>query len=106
MTTRPSAPDPALQLAAGRAPDEELTLASPPTLCRLENRIERKTLIRIAGVLVDQFIAAHPHHPPEHLTLDFDATDDPLHGHQEGSASSHGYYDNYCYLPLLVCFLR
>ncbi len=92
--------DPALQLAAGRAPDEELTLASPPTLCRLENRIERKTLIRIAGVLVDQFIAAHPH-PPEHLTLDFDATDDPLHGQQEGRFF-HGYYDNYCYLPLYV----
>src|ERR1700722_1331635 len=92
--------DPALQLAAGRAPDEELTLASPPTLCRLENRIERKTLIRIAGVLVDQFIASHPR-PPEHLTLDLDATDDPVHGHQEGRFF-HGYYDNYCYLPLYV----
>jgi hypothetical protein len=92
--------DPALQLAAGRVPDEELTLASPPTLCRLENRIERKTLIRIAGVLVDQFIASHPQ-PPEHLILDFDATDDPLHGHQEGRFF-HGYYDNYCYLPLYV----
>jgi hypothetical protein len=92
--------DPALQLAAGRAPDEQLTLASPPTLCRLENRIERKTLIQFAGVLVDQFIAAHPH-PPEHLTLDFDATDDPLHGNQEGRFF-HGYYDNYCYLPLYV----
>ncbi|HEX3447887.1 MAG TPA: IS1380 family transposase, partial [Isosphaeraceae bacterium] len=80
--------------------DEELTLASPPTLCRLENRIERKTLIRIAGVLVDQFIASHPQ-PPEHLILDFDATDDPLHGHQEGRFF-HGYYDNYCYLPLYV----
>jgi hypothetical protein len=86
--------DPALQLAAGRVPDEELTLASPPTLCRLENRIERKTLIRIAEVLVDQFIASHSQ-PPEHLTLDFDATDDPVHGHQEGRFF-HGYYDNYC----------
>ena len=92
--------DPALQLAAGRVPDEELTLASPPTLCRLENRIERKTLIRIAEVLVDQFIASHPQ-PPEHLILDFDATDDPVHGHQEGRFF-HGYYDNYCYLPLYV----
>jgi hypothetical protein len=92
--------DPALQLAAGRVPDEELTLASPPTLCRLENRIERKTLIRIAEVLVDRFVASHPR-PPEHLILDFDATDDTVHGHQEGRFF-HGYYDNYCYLPLYV----
>jgi Transposase DDE domain group 1 len=92
--------DPVLQLAAGRVPDEELTLASPPTLCRLENRIERKTLIGIAQVFVDQFIASHPQ-PPEHLILDFDATDDPVHGHQEGRFF-HGYYDNYCYLPLYV----
>lgn len=92
--------DPALQLAAGRVPDEELNLASPPTLCRLENRIERRTLIRISEVLVDQFIASHAQ-PPEHLILDFDATDDPVHGRQEGRFF-HGYYDNYCYLPLYV----
>jgi Transposase DDE domain group 1 len=92
--------DPALQLAAGRLPDQELPLASPPTLCRLENRIERKTLIRISEALLDQFIAAHPQ-PPEHLILDFDATDDPVHGRQEGRFF-HGYYDNYCFLPLYV----
>jgi hypothetical protein len=92
--------DPALQLAAGRLPDEELPLASPPTLCRLENRIQRKTLMRIAEVLVNQFIASHVQ-PPESLILDFDATDDPLHGRQE-ARFFHGYYDNYCYLPLYV----
>jgi hypothetical protein len=92
--------DPALQVAAGRIPDDGPALASPPTLCRLENRIEHRTLVRIAGVLVDQFIASHAE-PPEHLILDFDATDDPIHGHQEGRFF-HGYYDNYCYLPLYV----
>jgi Transposase DDE domain group 1 len=92
--------DPALQLAAGRVPDEGLPLASPPTLCRLENRIGRATLIRISEVLVDRFIASHAR-PPGHLTLDFDATDDPVHGRQEGR-SFHGYYDNYCFLPLYV----
>jgi hypothetical protein len=92
--------DPALQLAAGRVPDEKMTLASPPTLCRLENRIERKTLIQISEVFVDQFIASHSQ-TPEHLILDFDATDDLIHGHQEGRFF-HGYYDNYCYLPLYV----
>src|SRR6516165_2217868 len=92
--------DPALQLAAGAVPDEESPLASPATLCRLENRIDRPTLVRIAAALVDQFIASHPQ-PPQHLILDFDATDDPVHGHQEGRFF-HGYYDHYCFLPLYV----
>jgi Transposase DDE domain group 1 len=92
--------DPALQAAAGAVPDEGTPLASPATLCRLENRIDRPTLVRIAAALVDQFIASHPE-PPEHLILDFDATDDPVHGRQEGRFF-HGYYDQYCFLPLYV----
>src|SRR4051794_2183581 len=92
--------DPVLQIAAGRAPEPELPLASPPTLCRLENRVDRQALVKIAEVLVDQFIAAHPE-PPEHLILDFDATDDPVHGKQE-KRFFHGYYDHHCFLPLYV----
>jgi hypothetical protein len=81
--------DPALQLAAGQVPDEGRTLASPPTLCRPEDRVGRTALVRVAEVLVDQFVAAHPE-PPEALILDFDATDDPVHGKQEGRFS-HGH---------------
>jgi hypothetical protein len=92
--------DPALQLAAGKDPDQALPLASPPTLCRLENRVDRKALVKIAEVLVDQFIASHLD-PPEHLILDFDATDDLIHGKQEGRFF-HGYYDHHCFLPLYV----
>ncbi len=92
--------DPALQLAAGKLPDGTASLASPPTLCRLENRIDRLTLVKIADVLLDQFLATHAQ-PPEHLILDFDATDDPIHGQQEGRFF-HGYYDHYCFLPLYV----
>jgi hypothetical protein len=92
--------DPALQISAAKLPDPEHALASPPTLCRLENRIDRKTLFRIAEVLLDQFVAAHPT-PPEHLILDFDATDDRVHGHQE-KRFFHGYYDHHCFLPLYV----
>jgi hypothetical protein len=92
--------DPVLQLAAGKAPEAELPLASPPTLCRLENRIDRKALIQIAEVFVAQFIAAHPA-PPGHLILDFDATDDRVHGKQEGRFF-HGYYEDHCFLPLYV----
>jgi Transposase DDE domain group 1 len=54
----------------------------------------------IEGLLVDVFLDAHVV-PPEQIILDLDATDDPLHGHQEGRFF-HGYYDNYCYLPLYV----
>ena len=92
--------DPVLQLGAGITPKPEQPLASPPTLCRLENRVDRASLVRIAEVLVDQFLAAHPT-PPEHLILDFDATDDPVHGGQEGRFF-HGYYDHHCFLPLYV----
>ncbi|GAC1449076.1 MAG: IS1380 family transposase [Isosphaeraceae bacterium] len=92
--------DPLLQLAAGRRPDPDGRLASPPTLCRLENRLDRKTLVKVADVLVDQFIHAHQT-PPHHLLLDFDATDDRVHGKQEGRFF-HGYYDQHCFLPLYV----
>jgi hypothetical protein len=79
---------------------EEDPLSSPPTLCRLENRITRADLARMAGVLVEAFVASHPA-PPEELVLDFDATDDRVHGNQEGRFF-HGYYDHYCFLPLYV----
>jgi hypothetical protein len=75
-------------------------LSSPPTLCRLENRITRGDLVRMAHVLVEAFVASHPL-PPEELILDFDATDDAVHGNQEGRFF-HGYYDHYCFLPLYV----
>jgi hypothetical protein len=75
-------------------------LASPSTLCRLENRVQRQDLVCMAKVFVEQFIAAHDQAPTE-LVLDFDATNDPVHGNQEGRFF-HGYYDEYGFLPLYV----
>jgi hypothetical protein len=75
-------------------------LASPSTLCRLENRLTRGDLVRMAKVFVEKFVASY-HTPPQELVLDFDATDDPIHGLQEGRFF-HGYYDEYCFLPLYV----
>jgi len=75
-------------------------LSSPPTLCRLENRVTRADLVRMAKALVEAFVASHES-PPEELVLDFDATDDAVHGNQEGRFF-HGYYDHYCFLPLYV----
>jgi len=56
--------------------------------------------VAIEGLFVELFLEAHKE-PPEEIVLDLDATDDPLHGHQEGRFF-HGYYDCYCYLPLYV----
>lgn len=75
-------------------------LSSPSTLCRLENRVTREDLVKISKVLVEIFIASHSN-PPEELVVDFDATDDAVHGNQEGRFF-HGYYDHYCFLPLYV----
>jgi len=54
----------------------------------------------IERLLVDLFLEAHER-PPHQIVLDLDATDDPIHGGQEGRFF-HGYYGNYCYLPLYV----
>jgi len=88
--------DVAVQTAVGV--DREV--ASAPTLCRLEKWADRATAVRLHQLLVEQFIASFKSVPKE-LVLDFDATDNPLHGQQE-QRFFHGYYDSYCYLPLYV----
>jgi hypothetical protein len=88
--------DAALQTAV----DADRALASSSTLCRLENRAERETAVAISSVMVEQFVQSHPC-PPTELVLDFDATDDRVHGGQEGRFF-HGFYDHYCFLPLYV----
>jgi len=88
--------DPAIQTAVDRDTD----LGSQATLCRLEQRTDRAAAVAMHRVLVEQFIASFET-PPQELILDFDATDDPVHGRQEGRFF-HGYYDKYCFLPLYV----
>lgn len=88
--------DPVMRLLGG----VEESMASKATLCRLENRADRASMWRMAESLVDCFIDSFKT-PPGELVLDFDATDDPVHGGQEGRFF-HGYYDGYCFLPLYV----
>jgi len=88
--------DPVHQVAAGS--DREL--ASAATLCRFENSQTRASAVALNRVLVDTFIQAHDQ-VPEQIILDFDATDAPVHGGQEGRFF-HGYYDHHCFLPLYV----
>ena len=87
-------------LVVQTACERDGSLASSSTLCRFEQRAERQWAIAIHRELLEQFIASFAHRPRE-LVLDFDATDDPVHGHQPGRFF-HGYYDRYCYLPLYV----
>jgi len=84
------------QTAVGR----EVALASSATLSRFENSADRKVLVAISKILVEHFIARHKTAPQE-LILDFDPTDNRIYGHQE-KRHYHGYYQNYCYLPLHV----
>lgn len=88
--------DVALQTAV----DAQQLLGSQSTLCRLENGAGRESAIALHEVLIEQFIASFKHRPKK-LVLDFDTTDDAVHGQQVGR-SFHGYYDRYCFLPLYV----
>ncbi len=92
--------DPLFSVLAEQSPGPQGPLASSPTLCRLENRVDRRALGRMSGVLVEQFIASFDE-PPDELVFDFDPSDLPVHGQQEGRFF-HGYYGHYCFLPLYV----
>jgi len=96
-----------------REQDRGKALAGKSTLNRLELTPEgagpearyKKIGVKTEAVerfWVEMFIQSHPQ-APEELVLDVDATDDPIHGEQEGRFF-HGYYGEYCYLPLyIVC---
>ncbi len=88
--------DPGFQTAINK----DKSLASPPTLCRFENLADRDLAWNINSALVETFIESFKK-PPKKIILDFDPTDDPIHGKQEGS-HYNGYYKCYCYLPLYV----
>lgn len=87
-------------IALQTAVERDRALASAATLCRFENQADRATAWRLHEVLLEQFIASFKR-PPKKLVLDFDATDDPVHGEQDGRFF-HGYYRHYCFLPLYV----
>jgi len=92
-----------------RVKDKGKPLAEKSTLNRLqlgtttEDRYKRMICHeqRMAHLFVEQFIHRPRKEEPVELILDLDATDDPIHGMQEGRFL-HGYYDHYCYLPLYI----
>ena len=93
--------DPLLKLVCGRLPSEA-DLASQPTLSRLENAVDARACYRLALALVEIYLQERERDGiPTRIVLDFDGTDDPAHGKQEGVAY-HGYYGGYMYHPLLI----
>jgi hypothetical protein len=103
--------DPVLATLAGKLEAKRevcAPLAGKSTLNRLEHAPAAPSRYHKIGhdgaaierLFVDLFVEAYKT-PPKEIILDLDATDDPLHGHQEGRFF-HGYYDCYCYLPLYV----
>ena len=103
--------DPVMAVLAGKLEARRegcAPVASKSTLNRLELSRPAPTRYQkishepaaIEALFVDLFLEAHAK-APRQIILDLDATDDPLHGHQEGRFF-HGYYDGYCYLPLYV----
>jgi hypothetical protein len=74
----------------------ELSRDAPTKYCKIAH-----DGAAIEGLFVALFLEAHAS-PPKQIVLDLDATDDPLHGDQEGRFF-HGYYDCYGYMPLLTC---
>jgi hypothetical protein len=113
--------DPLLAAMAGKrdpegenrrlARDRGAALAGKSTLQRLESSVagsgagDRYRRFSLDGDAVDRlFVKVFMEsfeRPPRRIVLDLDATDNPLHGHQEGRFF-HGYYDCYCYLPLYI----
>jgi hypothetical protein len=103
--------DPVMAVLAGKLAarrEDCAPLAGKSTLNRLElSRLEPSRYhkishnpVAIKRLLVELFLEAHKR-PPSEIILDLDATDDPVHGTQEGRFF-HGYYDCYCYLPLYI----
>jgi hypothetical protein len=113
--------DPLLAILVGKADptgrdrrrngDRGKSLAGKSTLNRLEltpvgadKKSRYKKIVArhhaIDSFFVETFLALY-RTPPKEIVLDLDATDDPIHGHQLGRFF-HGYYDNYCYLPLYI----
>jgi hypothetical protein len=94
-----------------RSRDKGKALAGKSTLNRLEltpvganskSRYKKITVNRYAvdDFFIEVFLESY-NRPPSIIILDLDATDDPLYGHQAGRFF-HGYYNNYCYLPLYI----
>jgi hypothetical protein len=97
------ADDPMHKLLLGRDPVTGGALASQPTLSRFENDVTRGELLRLSEALFETVLERHRRRRRKvrRITVELDVTDDPTHGQQE-LAFFNGFYDTWCYLPLLA----
>jgi hypothetical protein len=96
--------DPIHKLLLERDPLDGAALGSQPTLSRFENAVGRADLYRLGTAVADTVLSHHHARlgaGVRLITIDLDATDDPTHGQQE-FALFNGYYDTWCYLPLVA----
>jgi hypothetical protein len=96
--------DPIHKLLLGRDPITGDGLASQPTISRFENHVGRAALYRMARELAMRVVDRHRRRrrgKARRITLDLDPTDDATHGAQQ-LTFFNGYYDSWCYLPLLA----
>jgi Transposase DDE domain group 1 len=96
--------DPIHKLLLERDPLDGPALGSQPTLSRFENAVGQADLYRLGTALADAVLVSHRERLGDGvrlITIDLDATDDPTHGQQE-FALFNGYYDTWCYLPLIA----
>ena len=91
--------DPFLKSVCGCSPQAE-GLSSQPTLSRLENAVDGRTLRVLLREIEEQYVRSFTE-APEVIVLDIDSTDDPTHGQQQLSFF-HGYYDQHMYHPLVI----
>jgi len=92
--------DPVFKMVAHRCPVYGDPLASQPTVSRLENKVRRTELLRIGYAIIDNFVDSYAT-PPRAIVLDFDTTDDEVHGTQQ-LRFFDAYYKEYCYQPLHI----
>ncbi|NNK14563.1 MAG: IS1380 family transposase [Desulfofustis sp.] len=85
---------------AGKSTLNRLELTSPDATAKSTYKKIVLTSESVDNLFVDVFLESYSS-APEEIVLDVDATDDPLHGNQEGKFF-HGYYKAYCYLPLYI----
>ena len=94
--------DPLLKLLCGRSPSDPSALASQPTLSRFETTRIGRELVHL-GRRLERFVIARlrkAYAKAERITIDLDSTEDPTHG-QQPFAFFNGYYESWCYLPML-----
>ena len=92
--------DPIFKICADKLPSTDSPLASQPTMSRFENSISMKTNYLIAKAFIDKFIGSYSEEP-NYIVIDFDDSDDTVHGNQELSFFNN-YFGEYCYMPLHV----